>query len=242
MALDLNDFTANNNDLTDHNTVAEYTASLPFTTNGNVRGAGFTAASSQYFTAADSASLSITGDMTLQLWVNIATAVGGSGGYGFLSKYSTGSGQTSFRFYIYYTSGTPSLYFDASTNGTEAALVSRSVLWTPTVDTWYHVAVTLDVNSPGTAKFYVNGSQQGADQTGYDTTIFDGNLPLDIGRYDGASYLDGRLDDIRIYNSTRTEAAIAADYQQDLLDVTGLAAYWPFESPSAAVSGFYSIF
>lgn len=236
MALLLTDQTANGNDLTNVNTVAEYTASLPFATN-NTRAAGFTAASSQYFTAADSASLSITGNITLECWVNFATLPSAGNGMSFMGKFDAGGNVRSYYFETREDSG-QKLRFAYSTDGTFQAANDLRVAWTPSTDTWYHVAVSWTALS-AVAKFFVDGAQQGSDQTGSGTSIANTTSLLTIGALDSGSpstFLNGREDDNRVWNIARTEAAISADKSTELTGTeSGLVAYWPYETAAPVV-------
>lgn len=86
------------------------------------------------------------------------------------------------------------------------------VTWTPSMDTWYHVAV---VRSGNDLKFYVDGTQQGSTQdvTGanYDRETSDG-LQIGLVRVGSGStyhYLGGNMDGIRV---TKGEALWTADF------------------------------
>ena len=93
---------------------------------------------------------------------------------------------------------------------------------------WYHVAVAYDL-SAGTADFYVNGSQQGTQQSGGETVIDDNSSLLTIGRASETSgdYFDGKIDDVRIWNDIRTSTEISDNYKTELVgNEAGLVAYW----------------
>ena len=90
-----------------------------------------------------------------------------------------------------------------------------------TVSAWNHIAVVMDnaASSPaGTTKIYVNGADTSAGYvTNTITTVQSFSGLANIGsRNNGAStYLDGRIDDVRIYSTDQTSniAAIVADPQ-----------------------------
>ena len=231
MALDLLDKSGNGNNLTNSG-AAEQTASLPFSTNGNVRTAALVAAESDYLSAADSASLSITGNMTLMTWVNFDSLPADGNQMAPLAKWTTTGNQRSYRLLVSNSVGTYSITFAISTDGVASS--NASVTWSPSpsTGTWYNIAVVYNA-SAGTADFYINGSAMGAQQSGLATSIFDSTALFVIGaNQDGAnSFINGKQDDIRVYNITRTQGQIAADYQQDLLTYTNVAGYWPFETP-----------
>lgn len=237
MALVLNDQTANGNTLTNHGTATADTADLPFATN-NVNAADVVAASSQYFDALDSVSLSVTGNMTLMTWVKFAT-LPSSGGRMFIFAKRAGVGSRGFRFDLFNNSGTYQLELTISSDGT--AETSVVVNWTPSTSTWYNVALVYTA-AGGTADFYVNGSAQGTQQSGLPNSIFDNNVVFEWGAQSAANFIDGKIDDGRVYNTARTAGAIAGDYNQELHgNEAGLVAYWPLEVPSFATGGFLSI-
>ncbi len=100
------------------------------------------------------------------------------------------------------------------------------VSWTPSTATWYHVAVT---KSGTTVKFYVNGTQQGTDQTGAFATIFDGTAPFSLGVWEQTGeWIDGKLDEWGVWNVQLSAADITALYNG------GTGQSYPF--PSGAVA------
>lgn len=231
MALSLLDLTSNHNDLTNVNGVTA-SSTLPFATN-NVNAAALALASSQYLSATDSTSLSVTNNFTLECWVNFASLPAVTT-LDFLSKYD-GAGKASFLFRFNTASNQLRLF--TSSDGT--TLLTTSVSWSPSTSTYYHLAITF---ASGTVKYYVNGSQQGTDQTDLNTSIFDSTAPFVIGAdtvpSSPSNFFDGLIDDVRVYNAVRSQADIASDYQQELIgNETNLVAYWPFEQPNN--SGFF---
>jgi len=100
---------------------------------------------------------------------------------------------------------------------------------------WQHVAVTFD---SGTARLYINGS--------LDTTVTGlvipmiSNRPLSFGHegppYNGWLY-NGLLDEIRVWNVTRTGGEIAANMSVVVPGATsGLIGYWRFNEGSGDVA------
>ena len=169
------------------------------------------------FTVADSADLDITSSFTFEMWLNWesttplmrlfdkATITVGTGGYGA----------------YWNTDNTISIKVNDGSNNCE---LGRG--HTPTTGTWYHFAAVFD-DTANVIRHYINGSQVGADQTcnfaPSNTAQF-----LSIGSHaDRGNSFDGKMDDVRLYNVARTGAAIAADYQQQLVgNETGLVGYW----------------
>ncbi|KJU84017.1 FG-GAP repeat-containing protein [Candidatus Magnetobacterium bavaricum] len=76
--------------------------------------------------------------------------------------------------------------------------------WTPNKNRWYHVAVT---RSGNTYSFYVDGTMIGTSQNS--TVIPNPAAELTLGRAE-AFYLNGCLDDVRLYNRALSAAEIKA--------------------------------
>ncbi len=84
----------------------------------------------------------------------------------------------------------------------------------PSVNTWYHVAGTYDGTvSPRILKVYFQGQELGsAAYTGGTGAAFDSVNTLTLGRADTMTEdLRGRLDEVKIWSTTRTDAEICAD-------------------------------
>jgi hypothetical protein len=231
MAIDLTDYSQNANILT-NNGATEYTA-LPFSAKNKLAVAlnGL----NQYLYAPDSPSLSITGDLTLELLVNLASLPTGGNLMEFAGKWSD-AGQSAYRFALLDAGGIPKLEFLYSTDGNYQSANQKSVAWTPSVDTWYHVAVTLTV-ATATIKFYVNGSQQGTDQVASGTSVFNGTDRFEIGAgktaYTPGWYLAGRVDEVRLWNCVRTQTQINDNKLLRLANPeaeANLVAYYPFDN------------
>ena len=104
MALDLNDKTSNGNNLTNSGATEE-TTSLPFAQSTSAA----ILATTQYLTANDSVSLSITGTMTVEFWVMVTTAPGTDTLQDIISKQNTATPNRSWRFLYRDTGGTKNI-------------------------------------------------------------------------------------------------------------------------------------
>ena len=181
------------------------------------------AASSQYAAANDSASLDITGNMTIEAWVKFESF--SSNTMTIVGKYHTGTSQQSYLFYYDGTSNQLILGISSTGGNVNFGIVS----WTPTLGQWYHVAVVYTTGGP--ADFYVDTVQQGSQQTGLNTSIFNSTEKVGIGALgiNGGvgGYFDGKIDDVRIWSTNRSQAQIAANWKQELVgNETNLNAYW----------------
>lgn len=182
------------NDLTDINTVASGIGKRNF-------GADFEAANSeklQVDEAGGATNFDFTTTFSVAFWVKFETV---TGTHTLFTKSKNAGNQ---RTYIFYFDGTD-LNLRLSGNGT--ATETESVSWTPTVDTWYHLAVTYNA---GSVIFYVNGFQWGVTQTSAVTSIFngDGDFVLGGDAEESGKYLDGILDDVIVYSSVLTASQI----------------------------------
>ncbi len=121
------------------------------------------------------------------------------------------------RFILADVNGTPHLY------GVPNAL---------TLNAWNHIAVTFD---QGVIKLFVNGIQVGTSTAPF-SSIPANNKGVALGedRIEGyPEYYDGKMDEVRFWNTVRTPAEIVANKDKCLLgNETGLEAYFNFEDAS----------
>lgn len=199
----------------------------------NTHSANFVAASSQYFSAADSASLSITGSLTIEMWVKLASSPASGSSYTFVSKYLPTT--TSYLVDYQNTAGVFSIRMINSADGTVTG--SGSVNTTITVGTWTHVAVAY-TGGGTTANVVINGVSVGT-ISGLKTSIFDSTADLDIGARNDpgptpTAFLDGKIDDVRVWAAARTTAQIAGARNSELAGTeTNLNAYWKLNNSTA---------
>lgn len=182
-------------------------------------------ASSQYAEAADSTSLSITGDFTLELWVKFTTL---PGFMVLMGKDKPDTSQRSFAMGSFYD-GAHRLYGLISDDGARNSTFNS--VWTPTVDTWYHIALRYTVVGAANAQFYVDGVAVGADHDVADWAPFDSTAKFVIGATESgsgyASLLNAKVEDVRVWNDARTALEISTNYQTELVgNEANLVAYW----------------
>jgi len=157
-----------------------------------------------------------TGDFAYAAWVNldetsdemIAMASNGNGGNEFL---------------LYVASGNLRIYLDGSQEAISAGTISTGV--------WTHVAAT---RSGSTVQLYINGVPDGSGTEG--SVLSFSSCPLflgadvDSGCTGGLSnFLDGRIDDVRIYNRALTGSEIDEVRLNTFADTRNLTAYWKFD-------------
>ena len=96
---------------------------------------------------------------------------------------------------------------------------------------WNHIAVTRS-NSSGAMQIYVNGTLEasGTGPTGSRTAPPD----IAIGAIEaGGNYFGGTIDDLRIWNTVRSQADIQAYMNSEVVPQTGLVAYYNFNEGTA---------
>ena len=131
--------------------------------------------SSQYASISDAnhTGLDISGDFSTGLWVRFES-INTSGANPLVIKRDHSGNQRSYSFYM--NGAANQLNFDSQYDGLNASC-SVNVSWTPSTNTWYHLAMT----KSGTAlKFYLNGTQQGSTQTCTSSTIYNGSAPVEV--------------------------------------------------------------
>jgi len=183
-------------------------------------------ASTQYAYAGDSASLSITGDISMEGWVKFTQKPSGAGaGMALCEKYDVG--ELSWRFEALVGD---TLYFKFYNDAEAVSAFTTDAAVILSAGVWYHLAVTVDVSAPS-AIFYVDASVKA--DTASDTAaaaIKDSAAELTLGARDHSSPgipLDGKMFDWRVWNDIRSGAEISANYQSYVAsDAAGLVANW----------------
>jgi Concanavalin A-like lectin/glucanases superfamily/Secretion system C-terminal sorting domain len=155
--------------------------------------------------------LVINGDYTKEAWINTASLTA-------FPNILSGTGTA-----LYLNNGR--LAAGHSTGGFGQTLDPVSL----TAGTWFHVAVTFNA-STGDMKLYKNGLlvNSATSVAGYTETV------LEIGRFAGANYFNGSIDEVRIWDTERSIAQINAGKDCELMgDEPGLLAYYNFNQGDA---------
>lgn len=181
------DYSGSGNDLTATNSPTYVTDR-----NGNTNGAyHFTRASSQSLDRTGFSNLSMgSTDRTLCAWAKFDSM---TANYQSMIGYGNASTGNSSTLILDTTNNTPA--FDSYNNTLSSSLVS-------TIGTWQHMCATYSGSTPSV---YVNGKLEAS---GTITTINTTGTSLKIGRSIGTQYLDGAVDDARIYNRVLSLAEI----------------------------------
>lgn len=190
-------------------------------------------ASTEYATANDSASLSITGNLTMEGWVYLLSAPGSGVQYTFGAKYTSTGNQRGYSFYYYNNAGTLQLGFTNSSTGANAAAATLN--YTLSTTTWTHVAMVYTA-STGNVEFFVGGSSVGTG-SGALTSIFDNTALFQLGRENTGNYFDGYLNLFRVWSTTRTGTQINNEKCNVLGSTANLSAEWTLDNVYTDNSG-----
>ena len=162
-----------------------------------------------YVEVADSASLDITGDLTIEAWVKFDSFV-------YPHSFVVGKDTTSQRSYGLFVDGG---YY--SKTGKVGFIVfsasSYTIHWGDTAlntNQWYHIAGTYDYvdNRTSVMEVYVNGNSDSTETTNAVGPIYSGSANLQIGARQYPSnpssnwrcFVDGLIDEVRIWNTALT--------------------------------------
>ncbi len=124
------------------------------------------------------------------------------------------------------------LSFVMSVDGTWNEVLSGNVM---NIEQWHHVAVTI---GSGLMTLYVDGSAAGSEA--YSGTITTGTLDVYIGESSGFAgrNWDGIIDEIRMWNVTRTQTELADNASVALTGTeAGLVMYLPMNEGSGNIAG-----
>jgi len=179
-------------------------------------------------TDANQTGLDFSGDFTFETWIKFNDLYGDANYEGITGKLSVGN--ASWQLFMYNSSGSKlrAIHYGESEQ-------SKLFSWTPSDDTWYHLAVVFDVGSSITC--YVDGSSIGS-QSLSNTYTVDAAAPVVIGSLSStftATYLlDGWLDETIYWSDVRTSTEIGESYNSgDGKEYTGsesgMVGYWRFE-------------
>jgi len=208
----------------------------------NTHSATLVAASSQYFTATDSVSLSLTENNTLEFWIKL-TSQPASDAYMFLINKDDIASQRSYGLTYYDAAGTQkiALYLFQTLTATIYSVVAFT--YTLPIGTWTHLAIVTTIANPVATKceLFINGISQGngvgTDVGGGATSIADGTAILQLGARAAGEYLDAQIDDVRIWNIVRTAAQIDANKAVEIDSATNLQASWHLNNVLTDSSG-----
>jgi len=181
--------------------------------------------------------LDIGGDITMEAWIKFESLPTSGNKMTFIARDENATDKKGY--YFRFVEGTPDV-LGFGCRDSSGGYQSKTVAWdAPTLNTWYHVAVVHD-KSAGDVQFYVNGSAQGALLTGLATTTGESSeAQLRIGSENSThtNYFDGMISEVRIWDTERSGAEIAANYLKEIPSQAGLQGYWRFNNSFDDLSG-----
>jgi len=188
---------------------------VPFTyyleSTDNLASVDLELSSSQYAYHADNASLSITGDFTVEAWIKLEQLpTTAESAFTIVSKYRTSA--TALRSYVVMLYPTDKLDIFYSNDGTNTTRIETDAVIVDSNDVgkWVHIACAVDVSAKSAA-IYKNGTLVASSlEAGTQTSIQDNASVFCIGaNNEGNSDLfDGKIDDVRLWNDIRTATEI----------------------------------
>ena len=101
----------------------------------------------------------------------------------------------------------------------------------PPEGTWLHIAGVWDANTEE-ARIYINGSLENTVNTSARSGAWDSTDTVKFGKrtVDGSRWFDGKLSDVRVWYSVRTQTEIQNNMNTRLNgDESGLVGYWPMD-------------
>jgi len=201
---------------------------------GLTQSANLATASTQYFTAADSASVSPTGNMTFEAWIK-PTSTG-------LEKpllTKAGDSGNTFSYYLFMASGGGVECAVSENGGFGAGNVVEFNGGTGFVaDTWQHIAMVFTA-STGKLEVFRNAVSIGSNTVGTVNSIFDsaGAFRLGVNRDYNAGF-DGRISLARLWSTARTSTELADNMCVVYgTATTGVLAEWSLNNVLTDASG-----
>ena len=207
----------------------------------NTHSADLERSEGDYLYCADSTSLSITGNITVEAWIKLESLASSvPQNYAVVGKWDTGANIAS---WLLYFASDDTLNFIVSADGTNFEQKGIAVaVHAIAAGTWYHVAASWEASTKE-FKHYKNGTQLGSTQTGASVgALYDGNQQTIIGVWEqgggivGDYCFDGLIDEVKIFNTIRTEAQIKKDMYNSSTS-SALKAYWQLNNALTDSSG-----
>ena len=200
----------------------------------NTHSIQFESTSSQYAYTADSADLSITGDLTIEAWIRLHDL--GTATYPTIAEKNKDAGDSDWYFMVSdnsHVAGQNELFFYSMDSDNVSYLGGHTTNALLSSGVWYHVAVVVDVSVPD-YWIYVDGVSKTLDDHWLTSNdLRDSNANFYVGSQCSGTcrFFDGLIDDLRIWNDIRTEAEIQANDQCQLNgNEQGLMAYYMFNN------------
>jgi hypothetical protein len=156
---------------------------------------------------------------TLECWVRLNVT---NAGQRILAISNTTTGNVRYSLFYFQTDGKFYIQIQNTTTFSAGSTTTASA------NTWYHLAAVFE--SDTSRKLYINGVLEA---TGTDNVTFNNSADnkVNMGRHFTSSlFLNGKLSDVRIWNTARTAQQIADNYNKRLIgNESGLVGYWKLD-------------
>jgi len=185
-----------------------------------------------YFSASDSATLSVNGDRTVEGWIKTDANPSNGEAFDLFNQYNDVGNQRSWSTVYENNGGTLQWHLRISSNGSAAS--EDTLAHTMTTGTWAHYRFVY-TSSAGEVEVFVDGSSIGT-MTGFPTSAFNSNADVQIGysAITAANYFNGKLSLWRVWSSVRSAADSCIVYGAA---TTTLVAEWELDNALTDGSG-----
>ncbi len=188
--------------------------------------------SSQYASRADTASLSITGDLTAECWIKLEQLPSTAGtDMTLVAKWETDSNLRSY--ILFFDQATDKLSIAWSSDGTNVsqAITDAAFAVAGDVGKWVHIACSLDVSGKAAVMYKDTVSVGVGAGSGTQTAIHNNASKFAIGTNSivagATSFYDGLIDEVRMWNDIRSSGEVSANWKKELVgNEAGLVGYW----------------
>ena len=209
----------------------------------NTHSIDFDLGSSEGADRADTASLSITGDISCEAWIKLDQLPSdATTNMRIISKFDGDASKRSYLLQI--LAADDKLQFVFSHDGSASSDASMDTAFTSgDVGTWVHVAATADVSSGASGILtYKNGALvANSDGNSNSTAIHDNASKFGIGLGHDSDvairFFDGMIDEARVWSDIRTANEIAQSYRTEVGTGNNLQGYWKFNNNYLDSSG-----
>jgi hypothetical protein len=204
----------------------------------NTHSANFERSSTQWAGRAfgDCTGINMVGDRTVEAWVKLDQNPS-AGEYYHIAGFQGASGAwKNWVIYFWHTGGKPYLMVYLWDGSAQRQAWDMSA---ETLTTWRHIAWTLDISAAQATEhtLYMDTVDKGhgtislANEVAATTAASAGYFHVAASHQGGGYELDGRIDDLRVWDDIRSEAEIQANYQKQLTGTeANLQGYWQFNN------------
>lgn len=155
------------------------------------------------FTHSDNATFDLTSDFTLSLLFNPDDVTSNSG---LINKWSGASNRGYEMFQRNDGKFTLEITSDG-TSGTQDSVVSTTAL---SNGTWYLLTGVFEASTR--MELYIDGSSDATNTTSIEASVYNSSASFRVGSIDGASYANGQMNDLIIWNTALTDANVTELY------------------------------